>query len=65
MPRTDATYEGLDAPWVKAIALPALLFVIAVAIVCALVLSGAVQGKNTYEAPKSAPTTGSTVLIEP
>ena len=65
MPRTDATYEGLNAPWLRAIVLPALLFVIAVAIVCALVLSGAVQGKKTYEAPKSAPTTNSTVLIEP
>lgn len=65
MPRTDATYEGLDAPWLRAVVLPALLFVIAVAIVCALVLSGAVQGKKKYDAPQGAPTTTPTVLIEP
>jgi hypothetical protein len=65
VPRTDATYEGLEAPWLRAIVLPALLFVIAVAVVCALVLSGAVQGKKTYEPPRSAPTTSETVLIEP
>ena len=65
MSRTDATYEGLAAPWLRALVLPALLFVIAVALVCAVVLSGAVQGKRTYEAPRSAPTTASTVLIEP
>jgi hypothetical protein len=65
VPRPDATYEGLDAPLLRAIVLPALLFVTAVALVCALVLSGAVQGKMTYEAPKNAPTTNSTVLIEP
>jgi hypothetical protein len=65
VPRTDATYEGLDAPWLRAMVLPALLFVIVAAIVCTLVLSGAVQGKKTYDAPKSAPTTSETVLIEP
>jgi hypothetical protein len=66
VPRTDATYEeGLSAPWLRAVVLPALLFVVAVAIVCALVLSGAVQGKKTYDAPKTAPTTSETVLIEP
>jgi hypothetical protein len=65
VPRIDATYEGLGAPWLRAVVLPALLFVIAVGIVCALVLSGAVQGKKTYEAPRGAPTTNSTVLIEP
>ena len=65
MPRTDATYEGLNAPWLRTVVLPALLFVIAVAIVCALVLTGAVQGKNAYEAPSSAPATSPTVIIEP
>jgi hypothetical protein len=64
VPKTDAPYEGLDAPWLRAMVLPALLFVIVVAIVCALVLSGAVQGKRTYEAPKGEPTTSETVLIE-
>jgi hypothetical protein len=65
VPRTDATYEGLDAPWLRAVVLPALLFVIAVAIVCALVLSGAVQGDKKYESPKAPPTTSNTVLISP
>ncbi len=52
-------------PGCRAVVLPALLFVIAVAIVCALVLSGAVQGDKKYESPKAPPTTSQTVLIDP
>ena len=58
MPRTDATYEGLEPRrGCRAVLLPALFFVIAVAIVCGLVLSGAVQGHKTYEAPTRRPPT--------
>ena len=66
MPRTDATYDGLDGgAWLRTLVLPLLLFVTAVAVVCALVLSGAVQGHKTYGPPAKAPTTQPTVLIEP
>jgi len=45
--------------------LPLALFVIVVAVVCALVLTGTVQGETTYGASDRAPTTQPTVLIEP
>lgn len=66
MPRTDATYDDLDGgAWLRAVVLPLLLFAVAVAVVCGLVLSGAVQGHKTYGPPVGAPTTLPTVLIEP
>lgn len=66
MPDTDTTYESLgQASWLRVVVLPLLLFVVAVAIVSALVLSGAVQGQRTDEAPAEAPKTQPTILIAP
>lgn len=53
------------SPWVREALLPLALFVIVVAVVCALVLTGTVQGETTYGASDRAPTTQPTVLIEP
>ena len=66
MPRSDSTYEDSGAaPWLRAVLLPALVFVVAVAIVSGLVFGGAVQGHKTYAGPAQAPTTQPTVLIQP
>jgi hypothetical protein len=66
VPRVDRTYEDVSAAtWLRGVLVPVLVFVIAVAIVCALVASGAVQGHKTYpKAPRST-TTQQTVLIQP
>jgi hypothetical protein len=64
--RNDSTYEDLGtAPWVRSALLPFAAFVVAVAIVIALVFGGAVQGHKTYAGPAKAPTTQPTVLIQP
>jgi hypothetical protein len=66
VPRIDPTYEELGAaPWLRAVLLPVLVFVAAVAIVSGLVFGGAVQGHRTYAGPAQSPTTQPTVLIEP
>jgi hypothetical protein len=66
VPRTESTYDGLDGgAWLQTLVLPLLLFVTAVAVVSALVLSGAVQGHKTYGPPADGPTTQPTILIEP
>lgn len=65
MPRSEPTYEDLGvAGWLRSVLLPFLVFLVVAAIVCGLVLSGAVQGHRAY-APAAAPTTQPTVLIEP
>jgi hypothetical protein len=53
------------APWLRELLLPVLVFFVAAAIVCALVLGGVVRGTRTYAGPAAAPTTQPTVLIEP
>jgi hypothetical protein len=64
--RGDSTYEDLGAaPWLRAVLLPLLVFVVAVAVVAGLVLGGAVQGHRTYAGPGQAPTTQPTILIQP
>lgn len=66
MARADSTFEALtEAPWLRVVVLPLLLFVVALAIVCALVLSGAVQGDRTLSVPAEPPKTQPTVLIQP
>jgi hypothetical protein len=45
--------------------LPALVFVVAVAIVSGLVFGGVIRGGKTYAGPGEAPTTQPTVLIAP
>ncbi len=63
---TDASYEDrLVADWLWPAVLPLVAFVVGVAIVVGLVLSGAVQGHKTYAAPKAAPTTEQTLVIQP
>jgi hypothetical protein len=62
---TDQSFEHSGSgTWVRTLLLPALAFMVAVAIVGALVYSGAVQGSKTYPEPPAAPTTQPTVLIE-
>jgi hypothetical protein len=64
--RADLTEELLGAaPWLRGVLLPAIVFVVAVAIIAALVASGAVHGHRTYAAPAGAPSTQPTVIIEP
>jgi hypothetical protein len=64
--RADLTGEDLRAaPWLRAVLMPALVFVVAVVVIAAVVASGAVQGHRTYLAPAGAPTTQPTVIIEP
>jgi hypothetical protein len=66
VPRSDETYEYTGAaPWLRAVLLPFLVLVVAVAIVCGLVFGGAVQGHKAYAGPAGAPTTQPTTLIEP
>jgi hypothetical protein len=63
---TDRSFEQSgSASWLRTLLLPALALIIAVAVVGALVFSGAMQGSKTYPEPAGAPTTQPTVLIEP
>jgi hypothetical protein len=64
--RGDSSFEESGAtPWVWSILLPALVFVVAVAIVSGLVFGGVIRGGKTYGGPGEAPTTQPTVLIAP
>jgi hypothetical protein len=64
--REDFSFdEPGSTTWVWSILLPALVFVVAVAIVSGLVFGGVIRGGKTYAGPSAAPTTQPTVLIEP
>jgi hypothetical protein len=65
--RGDASFEDerISVDWIWKAAGPFALFVVGVAVVLGLVFSGAVQGHKTYEAPKAAPTTEQTIVINP
>ena len=66
MARGDAFFEERGAaPWLRSLLLPALVWVVAVAVVCGLVFGGVVGGGKTYAGPGDEPTTQPTVLIEP
>jgi hypothetical protein len=63
--RGDASFEERGAAaWLRLL-LPVLVWVVAVAAVCGLVLGGVVAGGKTYAVPSGEPTTQPTVLIEP
>jgi hypothetical protein len=53
------------APWLRSFLLPALVWIVAVAIMSGLVFGGVVGGGKTYVGPGDEPTTQPTVLIEP
>jgi hypothetical protein len=66
MDRSDTSFEERRAAlWLRALLLPALVFVVAVAVVSGLVFGGVIRGERTYGTPSGAPTTQPTVLIEP
>jgi hypothetical protein len=63
---TDSFALGPTAAlWWRSLALPALTFVVAVAIISGLVFGGVIRGDKTYAGPSGAPTTQPTVMIEP
>jgi hypothetical protein len=57
--------EPRAASWLRSLLLPALVFIVAVAVVSGLVFGGVIHGDKTYAGPGEAPTTPPTVLIEP
>jgi hypothetical protein len=64
--RGDSSFDQRGAaPWLRTFLLPALVFVVALAIVSGLVLGGLVRGHRTYPGPSGGPTTEPTVLIQP
>ncbi len=66
MRRDDTSYDDFDAAaWLRGVLLPGAVFVICAAVVCGLVLSGAVQGHKTYDTAPAAPRSQPTVLIQP
>ena len=61
----DEEREPGDASRLRAVAVPVAVLIVVVAVICALALSGVLQGHSTRTGPDAAPTTVPTVEINP
>ena len=62
---SDEDLETGGASRLRALAVPVAVLIVAVAVICALVLGGVLQGHSPRMGPDGAPTTVPTVQINP